>query len=435
MIEPPPKLTSSLLNAAVTRMREPEVMESISDINQRYLYWSDVKYRKVGTITGKELWAAVRLSRYSLYAYVWPAYQISVPVTNHMQEMCHNFDMNLGGVWGTDSIIPKDGQETFLNSSIMEEAIASSQIEGASTTRKVAKEMLRRGRSPRNKAEQMIHNNYAAIRYISENKERPLTVDIILRLHEIMTENTLDNPADVGHFRTTNDVVVANSISGEVVHTPPDFQEIPAFMERLCTFANTAESKRYFLHPIIKAITIHYLLAYYHPFTNGNGRTARALFYWYMLKSGYWLTEYLSISRIISRSKQSYENAFLYAENDGNDIGYFISYNLRALKLAFDELKIYIETKIAQKQRSFDILSIGGINYRQATILSMYLDNPRLALSSGDLVAKFGVSKPTVNSDLKPMIERGLLQKIPINHKQSNYIKGPRFDEEIHASE
>ena len=195
MIEQPPKLTSSLLNAAVTRMREPEVMESISDINQRYLYWSDVKYRKAGTITGKELWAAVRLSRYSLYAYVWPAYQISVPVTNHMQEMCHNFDMNFGGVWGTDSIIPKDGQEKFLNSSIMEEAIASSQIEGASTTRKVAKEMLRRGRSPRNKAEQMIHNNYAAIRYISENKERPLTVDIILRLHEIMTENTLDNPA------------------------------------------------------------------------------------------------------------------------------------------------------------------------------------------------------------------------------------------------
>lgn len=45
------------------------------------------------------------------------------------------------------------------------------------------------------------------------------------------------------------------------------------------------------------------MIAYMHPFVDGNGRTARALFYWYMLKSGYWLTEYLSISRVIAKSK------------------------------------------------------------------------------------------------------------------------------------
>lgn len=431
MIESPPKLTMELLTRAANKMRDPEVMAAVSEINQKYLYWSEVKYKKVGALTDKELWAVVRLSRIGQYATVWPQFGISVPVTNHMQELCHDFDMNFGGVWGTDSVIPQDGRERFLTSSVMEEAIASSQIEGASTTRRVAKDMLRRNISPRNKAEQMIHNNYAAIRFITENKDNPLTLDIVMRLHEIMTENTLDNPADAGHFRTNNDIVVADSISGEVVHTPPDYSDLPGFMESLCAFANTNKSGNNFLHPIIKAIFIHFLVAYYHPFVDGNGRTARALFYWYMLRNGYWLTEYLSISRVIYRSKPSYEKAYLFSESDGNDIGYFITYNLRVLKLAFEELKNYIEVKIAQKQRSFDILSIGGINFRQASILSMFRDNPTLVLSVSDLVAKFGVSKPTAFADLSPLVERGLLKRIPINNKQSNYVKGPRFEEEL----
>ena len=431
MIENPPVLTPELLTNAVIKLTDPNVMAAVSEINQKYLYWSEVKYKKVESLTDVELWAVVRLSRVGLYASSWPHYMISVPVTKQMQEMCHDFDMNFGGTWGTDSIIPKEGRELFLTSSVMEEAIASSQIEGASTTRRVAKDMLRRNITPRTKAEQMIHNNYAAIRFITEHKGAPLTPEIILRLHKIMTENTLDNPLDAGRFRTNNDIVVADSLSGEVVHTPPKYEEIPEFIDSLCAFANINGSGNNFLHPIIKAIFIHYLVAFYHPFVDGNGRTARALFYWYMLRSGYWLTEYLSISRIIYRSKPSYEKAYLYSEHDGNDIGYFIAYNLRVLKLAFEELKNYIEIKIAQKQRSFNLLSIGDINYRQATILSMFRDNPTLALSVNDLVAKFDVSKPTAINDLSILVERGLLRRIPINRKQSNYVKGPQFDETV----
>lgn len=420
------------MQAAIPKMGDSQVMSVVSEINQKYLYWSDVKYRKVGNLTDKELWAVVRMTRLGLYAFAWPEYGITVPVTNHMQELCHYFDMNFGGVWGSDSVIPKNDREMYLTSSMMEEAIASSQIEGASTTRRVAKDMLRRNVSPRNRAEQMIHNNYAAIRYINENKDNPLTLPLILRLHEIMTENTLDNPSDAGHLRTTNEVVVADSISGEVVHIPPEYQALPKFVDMLCAFANSDGDESTFLHPIIKAITIHYLVAYYHPFVDGNGRTARALFYWYMLKSGYWLTEYLSISNIIYPRKASYEKSFLYCENDRNDIGYFITYNMDVLKLSFEALKKYIETKIAQKQRSFDMLSsIDGINFRQASILALFRDNPSLALSVKDLVAKFGVSKPTVNADLSSLIERGLLKKIPINNKQSNYVKGEKFDEVV----
>ena len=429
MLEKPPVLTQQNYSDVAVKLSDPEVISAISEINSKYLYWSDVKYKKAGNLSPQELWAAVKLSRISLYAFNWPEYGIRIPVTSHMQEMCHYFDMNFGGIWGTESIIPSDSRERFLTSSQMEEAIASSQIEGASTTRKVAKDMLRRNISPRNKAEQMIHNNYEAIKYITDHQNEPLSTAIILQLHAIMTENTLDNPDEAGRLRTNNDIIVQDVITGEVVHQPPVFAKLPGFLEQLCSFANS--DSEYFIHPVLKAITIHFLLAYYHPFVDGNGRTARALFYWYMLKNGYWLTQYLSISLAISKSKSSYEKAYLQTENDGNDIGYFIEYNLKVLKNAFEELKHYIETKIAQKQRAIDILSIGDINIRQATLLSMYRDNPKLALSINDIAAKFDISKPTAMTDISLLLERGLVKKLPINHKQSNYIKGDRFDEEL----
>ena len=227
----------------------------------------------------------------------------------------------------------------------MEEAISSSQMEGAATTRKVAKEMLRKKIAPKDKSQQMIFNNYQTIQFIIANKEKPLTEELLLEVHRLMTENTLEKPEYAGHFRTNDDVVVENGITHEIVHIPPACTDIPEFISQLCAFFNGNDGGNFFIHPIIRGITIHFMLAFVHPFADGNGRTARAIFYWYMLKQGYWLTEYLSISRIISRSKKSYEKTFMYSEADGNDMGYFVSYNLRVLDLAFKDFQQYIKRK------------------------------------------------------------------------------------------
>ena len=71
-----------------------------------------------------------------------------------------------------------------------------------------------------------------------------------------------------------------------------------------------------------------------------------------MIKKGYWLTEYLSISRIIYTNKKGYEKAYLYTENDDNDLSYFIQYHLDVMKKAFEELKKYLQRKIDEQQNS-----------------------------------------------------------------------------------
>lgn len=430
MIEQVPVNNETIKRKAYSLYSRPDIQAIIQTANNEYWYWSDLKYRQhPNDVSPNELWEVVKLSRLIAISFTWNKYNISLPVTNRMQEMCHYFDMNFGGAWGNNSIIPDADRERYLISSLMEEAISSSQMEGASTTRRVAKDMLRKNISPRNRSEQMIYNNYVSIKYIVEHKDDDLTPELLLHIHSLMTQKTLEDKNDAGRIRTTDDVVVENSITHEIVHVPPTHTDIPEFVDTLCTFVNDSSSPGTFVHPILKAIFIHFMIAYVHPFVDGNGRTARALFYWYMLKQGYWLTEYLSISRIIYKSKPSYEKSFLYAEADYGDIGYFVTYNLRVLDLAFKELKNYIERKILQKQQSVDFMKIDNINERQAVILSLIRDNPKIVITIKELESRFAVSHTTARSDVEELVKLGYLNRLAVNKVKSVYIKGEKYDE------
>lgn len=428
MIEQPPQIKEQSQQKALEVYRRDDARQLISEANDNYWYWSDVKYRSRQTgISAGDLWAAIKLSRFAQSRVIWRDYGLTVSITNKMQQQCHYFDMNFGGTWGSSSVIPNEDRTQYLISSLMEEAISSSQMEGASTTRKVAKEMLRKKISPRSRSEQMIFNNYTSIRFITEHKEENLSPELLLHIHSLMTHQTLDSSDDEGRFRTSDDIVVRNDITGEIVHTPPTYTEIPNFVDELCKFANNDNDDN-FIHPIIKAVVIHFMVAYVHPFVDGNGRTARALFYWYMLKKGYWLTEYLSISRVIYKSKASYEKSYLYTESDGGDIGYFITYNLRVLELAFKELLSYISRKIAQRQGNTNYIINNGVNERQAAIMSLFRDNPHMAITVKEVENRFGISQPTARLDLEGLVEKGFLTKVPVNKVKSNYVKSERFD-------
>ena len=433
MIERAPIITERDLAAVMldTSKRPNEKLSALIDrINDNYEYWDTVKYknRPEGCASAQELWLRVKASRISCTVFAWDRYNVNFGLTNKMQRLCHEFDMNFGGSWENSSVIPNDNRERYLISSLMEEAIYSSQMEGAATTRKVAKDMLRRQISPKDKSQQMIVNNYQTIRFIVENKQTPLTPELVLHIHHLMTDKTLNDPNDAGRLRMNNEVVVEDGITHEVVHTPPSFEELPTFLKELCKYFNET-SARVFVHPIIRGIIIHFMVAYMHPFVDGNGRTARALFYWYMLKQGYWLTEYLSISRVIAMSKKSYEKAYQYVEADYNDLGYFIAYNLKVLEQSFKQLQNYIKKKQNERMLASSFLRLGDINERQAQIIRMYMENPKEVLTVKDLQNKFMVTATTAKSDIVGLLKRGLLDEIAFNKVKRGYVKGQNYDE------
>ncbi|WP_446189230.1 Fic family protein [Hoylesella enoeca] len=431
MIESPPKIEQKDFFEALMVPPGKEMAELVDKINEEYAYWDVVKYKPLPQgYTHEQLWTYVKASRIGNMMNVWDKYHIHLNVTNQMQRMCHEFDMNFVGAWGTDTILSDAHKERYLVSSLMEEAIFSSQMEGASTTRRVAKDLLRKKIAPKDRSQQMIANNYQTIQFVVEHPKTPLTVELLLRVHQLMTENTLDDRQDAGRFRTNDDVVVENGITHEIVHRPPSHTEILSFVEDLCRFFNDNDPV-VFIHPIIRGIIIHFMVAYIHPFVDGNGRTARALFYWYMLKQGYWLAEYLSISRVIARSKKAYERSFLNVEADNNDIGYFVAYNLRVLDLAFKQLQIYLRKEQEGKKVAHTFVQLGGINERQAQIVKMFIDNPKEVVTVKDIQARFLVSPTTAKSDLMGLVNQGFVSEFAFNRVKKGYMRSESFEEKI----
>ena len=142
----------------------------------------------------------------------------------------------------------------------------------------------------------MILNNYRAILEVRDIKKEKLTPALLCHLQKILTDQTLDTPGASGRFRTSEETIeVVDVRTEEVLHEPPPADEIEWRIRKICDFANSVSDP--FVHPVIKAAVLHLRLGFVHPFVDGNGRTARAIFYWYMLKRNYWLFEYVPISR------------------------------------------------------------------------------------------------------------------------------------------
>lgn len=398
-------------------------------IDDDYLYWDKVKYLSKD-IDPQKFWNAVKWYRNLRASKIkFGKYYFKYFLTEHIQKLLHFFDLNIGGSLGSNIGIAETDKNKFIISSIMEEAIASSQMEGANTTRKKAKEIIQKELKPNTKSEQMIVNNYATMKYIVQNKNLELTPENLLIVHSLITKDTLQHENEEGFFRHNDEIFVANISNGEIIHVPPRHDEISELIDDLCIFFN--EESQDFIHPIIKGIMIHFMIGWIHQFTDGNGRTARSVFYWYMLKNGYWLTEYLSISRIIKDSKIQYEKAYLYTENDDNDLTYFINYNVKTMEKAFLALKNYIGEKQKEVIQASKYLKIPNVNERQAQLLKIVNEDSDRIFNVKELEKRFNVSNFTARQDLLGLVELGFLENIKVNKVKSNFIKSKDFEQII----
>ena len=400
----PPRIEAILLDEQKSKaVLSEEIKEFAKDFNKRYLHWSEVRMRDTGPFDPDTVWARMKLVRMdNSITLVFGKTHYHYLMSDRMMKMLHEFDMRASVGLFPDTIEPHR-KAYYSVSSLMEESIASSQMEGAVTTTKKAKEMLRKNIRPKDKSERMIVNNYRAMLFIKEHTEQPLTPEFIRDIHRIVTEGTLDEKY-MGVFRDNDDVVVQDSLSGEVFHQPIPRDEVESAIQQLCDFINDEGE---FLHPVIKGIILHYAIAYIHPFEDGNGRVARTLFYWYELKSGYWLMEYLALSRYIKDHKGKYEESYVFGETDGNDMSYFILYNLGALMDSVDKFEDYLKRKIEEERSTSIRLSDYGLNDRQIRIIASIMNGGTVSVRS--IENQYKVSLNTARADVKRLIEAGLL--------------------------
>ncbi len=324
----------------------------------------------------------------------------------------HRIDLGAGGRIGMPEPVTNPvTRDQYLIRSLMEEAITSSQLEGAVTTREVATDMLRSGRKPKDRSEKMILNNYRTMRRIREIRDRPLTPELVFEIHRMITDGTLDKPDAAGRLRRDDELVTIEDDEGEIMHLPPPASELEERLRTMCAFANEKDTEP-FVHPAIRSIILHFWLAYDHPFLDGNGRTARALFYWAMLHSDYWLFEFISISDILKRAPTRYYRAFLHTETDGNDLTYFLLHQSDVIRKAIESLNNYIARKARETRENQGLLrDMRSLNHRQQALVSHALRHPGTVYTIEGHQRSHDTAYNTARTDLIGLADQGLFLK------------------------
>lgn len=420
MFVAPAPLIPDLLKQLAPEEVQAAVATAVPDDRDRYLHWD--KLRRLpppGNLTSEQWWLKIKLARANerrelrLTDTHGRPFGFTLPdiVLRHL----HYVDQRCAGeVTMPEAVISeKEAERRFLVNSLMEEAIRSSQLEGATTSRRVAKEMLRSGRSPKDHGERMIANNYRALQFMRENPKRDLTPEVVLELHRIVTEGTLANPDAAGRLQRPDEERVAvfdRDDSERPVHRPPPAEQLPERMELLCRFANGTDDESQFVHPVVRAILLHFWLAYDHPFEDGNGRTARVLFFWAMLRHSYWLAEYLPISRFIRKAPAQYERAFLETESDGGDMTYFLIHQLKVIEQAIEDLHRYLRRKAAEQSEVKKMLrDADNLNGRQLVLLTHAAKHPDHTYTFSGHARSNRVTHETARADLGELADKGFL--------------------------
>ena len=402
-------------------------------VDGRYLHWDALRRRDPPTgLTRAEWWTGVKLSRVGLSRRL-PLRDVrgrpfSFMLPDGVQEALHRIDSRAHGRIGIgDEVVNRETRDRFIIDSLIREAITSSQLEGAATTRAAATRMLRTGRSPRTRGERMILNNYRAMQAVREMKDRPLTAAAVLALHATVTRDTLGAPDAAGRLQLPDDarVKVVDARSEQVLHVPPPAETLPARMDAMVRFAEEGLGDGSFLHPVVRAIVLHFWLAYDHPFEDGNGRTARALFYWSMLRRGYWMVEFMSISRFLKDAPAQYARAFLHTETDGNDLTYFIVHQIDVILRALDALDEYVRTKTEQVRQVERMLRrSSNLNHRQLALLAHALRHPGAEYTTRSHRTSHAVAYATARADLFRLAELEWLERRRVG-RRDNVFRAP----------
>lgn len=401
----------------VEHLRDPQTLAALSSLPaDEYLHWDELRRRPLppGIRDHEVWWLLLKLGRRSR-ARKLPWGGMVLGESDATRRALARADRFLAGHLGSDGpelFSEESTRKRMVLSSVREEAVQSSLLEGAATPPHEAKEMLRTQRAPRTPGERMVVNNYRAMQYIQRHVKQEITAAGILDLHRIITEGTLASPADEARLRTDADQVRVRDPDGNVLHTPPPAEDLARDLAALAQFATTGEPMERYLHPVERACLVHLWLGWLHPFVDGNGRLARTLFYWVMLREGYWLCEYLPISKPFREAPVKYARAYLHTETDAGDATYFVLHHLQVLDAALDAFNAYVDRKARELRELGRLAPVRDrFNVRQRALLRHALQNPGFEYTFKSHGNSHAISYPTARTDLLELHDAGLLSQ------------------------
>lgn len=383
-------------------------------MNDRYLSPDEIKFRVPSELKDEKLLDLILTIRSRKSEPVYPLedqqkHPFRYWKTPRMEKMLHEIDIQRSQ-WQETKQTSLLGE--LLIRSLIDEAFYSSWIEGAKTTRRRAEELVRKGETPQDRSEQMCLNNFRTMEFILKNLDRKLDEDFVCEIHRITTEKTLD-PQDEpfsGKYRNDQTYVV-DEARQKVDYTPPPAPEVSGMMRNLYNWTNFDGADFLFLHPVIKASIIHFHMVYVHPFFDGNGRTARALMYHYLLKHGYDFMKFFSISKAIAAKRNAYYQAILNVEKFGSDLTYFLLFSTQMVLEAITTVEAEKKAEESLADWLIKLHSSGiALNPRQEKLFKLHFRQGVFPVTIKKYQKFNHIVYETARMDLLNLCDKGLLQ-------------------------
>lgn len=395
------------------------------DKKGRYLPYDELRHRIASGLDHQLVWSLTRLARTKQQATLIELGEsaascgyLSTPLIQQAISAVDRNTTTASFEWIISKVDEKSQLEYLLNDLIEDESISSSQLEGAATTIQVAKELIKRNRKPRSEDERMIVGNYKMMLHSWEMRDQPLSLDLIMDLHRIGVEGIDDDAYAPGNFRRANDVHVVDS-NGEIIYTPPSHENLKKRLKEIVEWTNFDHDKNddsSYIHPLIKAIVLHFCTGYEHPFKDGNGRVARALFYWYMFKKDFSAFRYIAISVLLKKAPVQYGKSYLYTETDKMDLTYFIEYQAGIIIRAIEKFKqAYTSAALQIDQFNVWLFTSGlykKLTDKQRMVFQVAKSGVTTQFTCRNVEKNLGCSYNTASAVLKGLVDLKLFKKV-----------------------
>lgn len=394
------------------------------DDQGRYLPFHELRYRWAPGMDSSLCWALVKKARTAQYSSLLPLGEpvqwgnfVLTPLAQKAISTVDRQATTAALEYMTSRIGEHAHFSYLLNDLIEDEAISSSQLEGAATTTRVAKDMLKRKRLPRTPDERMVVGNYKMMNFAWEQRYEPLSVQLITAMHRVGVEGIDDAQYSPGEFRANDDVVVQDG-EGNTVHTPPPAAGLVSRLRTLSEWINQSHhdpERGDYLHPMIKGIALHFALGYEHPFRDGNGRVARALFYWFMFKNDFSAFRYIAISILLGNAPVKYGRSYLNTEADDLDLTYFIDFQCSVILRAVSGFTEAYRKSLAYTERFDRWLTESGffdqLTEKQRAVYQVAKSGMAKEFTAVNVKENLDCSYNTASATLNGLVELNVFEK------------------------
>ncbi|MHC8325151.1 Fic family protein [Pseudomonas sp. LB1P83] len=394
------------------------------DDQGRYLPFDELRYRWSPGMDSSLCWALVKKARIAQYSSLLPLGEpvqwgncVLTPLAQKAISIVDRQATTAALEYMTSQIGEHAHFSYLLNDLIEDEAISSSQLEGAATTTRVAKDMLKRKRLPRTPDERMVVGNYKMMNFAWEQCYEPLSVELMTAMHRVGVEGIDDTQYSPGVLRANDDVVVQDG-EGNTVYTPPPAAGLVSRLRTLSEWINQSHDNPErvdYLHPMIKGIALHFALGYEHPFRDGNGRVARALFYWFMFKNDFSAFRYIAISILLRNAPVKYGRSYLNTEADDLDLTYFIDFQCSVILRAVTGFTEAYRKSLAYTERFDRWLTESGffdrLTEKQRAVYQVAKSGMAKEFTAVNVKENLDCSYNTASATLNGLVELNVFEK------------------------